>query len=162
MGFAPISIDRYIKMHLKNNSRENEKDLRKRINSALSDYNKGVKCDCGNDIWVIGSASVGNSCFSCITGEAYPNNDYEIDSVLKKKENTKARRHIDEIPPAGIAGYFDDDGNKLNPDLIEKPSLCITCINDDDPNEEILCTLTRLDQKDGKEFICFAYSAKKS
>ncbi len=29
-----------------------------------------IKCNCGNPIWVIGSAITGNACFSCITGEA--------------------------------------------------------------------------------------------
>ena len=54
-------------------------------------------------------------------------------------------------------GYYDDDGNELNPDLIPKPGLCITCKKNDDPDEEILCNLTRLDQRDEQEFKCFAY-----
>ena len=82
MGFVGISIDKYIKKHLKSNPSENEKDLRKRLNSALEDCKNGVKCSCGNDIWVIGSASVGNSCFTCITGESQPDSDYEIDSIM--------------------------------------------------------------------------------
>jgi hypothetical protein len=43
MGFVPISIDEYIKKHLESNSSDNEKDLRKHLNSALEEYNKGVK-----------------------------------------------------------------------------------------------------------------------
>jgi len=39
---------------------------------------------------------------------------------------------------AEINGYFDDDGNQLNPDLIPKPGLCLTWKKDTDPNEEIL------------------------
>ena len=85
MGFIPISIKAYIKKHLKNNPSENEKDLRKRLESALADYKKRIKCSCGNDIWVIGSASVGNSCFTCITGESYPIDDYEIESAIIKR-----------------------------------------------------------------------------
>lgn len=158
----PISINVYIKKHLKNNPNENEKDLRKRINSALADYKKGIKCSCGNDIWVIGSASVGNSCFTCITGESSPMDDYEIESAIKKRESIKGRRHIDEIPPNKIAGFFDDDGYEIISDLIKKPSLCITCINDDIPNEEIFCNMTRYDQKDDKEFECFAYKARET
>jgi hypothetical protein len=38
MGFLPISINGYIKKHLKNNPGENEKDLRKRLNLAITDY----------------------------------------------------------------------------------------------------------------------------
>ena len=160
MGFLPISIEKYLTRHLKNNPAENEKDLRDRLNSALIDYKKGVKCSCGNDIWVIGSAAVGNSCFTCITGESHPTDDYEIDSAIRKSENITGRRHIDDMDPAKIAGFFDDDGYEINTDLIKKPSLCLTCVNDDDPNEEMLCIMTRYDQKDDKEFICFAYKKK--
>lgn len=157
MGFIPISINSYIKMHLENNPGEIEKDLKDRINKALADYKRGFKCTCGNDIWVIGSASIGNGCFSCITGESYPKDDYEIDTAINKKESNKGRRHIDEIPPSKIAGFFNDEGYEINTDLIKKPSLCITCINDDNPNEELLCNMTRYDQKDDNEFKCFAY-----
>ena len=122
MGFAQISIDKYIKKHLASNPDENEKDLRERLNSSLSDYQKGVKCHCGKDIWVIGSAAAGNSCFTCITGESYPDDDYEIDSAM-----------------------------------IKKPSLCLTCLKNDNPDEEILCHMTRYDQRDENDFICFAY-----
>jgi len=56
--------------------------------------------------------------------------------------------------------YYDDDGNELNPDLVPKPALCTMCMNDDDPHEEILCTLTRFDYRDGEEFKCFAFESK--
>jgi len=157
MGFVAISIDRYIKKHLDNNPSENEMDLRKRLNSTLADYRNGVKCSCGNDIWVIGSASVGNSCFTCITGESKPGSDYEIDSAIVKSENKKGRKHIKDIEPTKIAGFFDDDGYQINTDLIKKPGLCMICVHDNDPNEEILCNMTRYDQKDDTDFKCFAY-----
>ncbi len=145
---------------MKNNPSENEKDLRNRLNSALKAYKNGERCTCGNDIWVIGSATVGNSCFTCITGESYPMDDYEIDSAVKKRESTKGRRHIDEIDKTKIHGFFDDDGYEINTDLIKKPSLCVICFNDGDPNEELLCNMTRYDQKDETEFKCFAYKKK--
>ena len=53
--------------------------------------------------------------------------------------------------------FFDDAGNEINPHLIPKPGLCVTCRKDDDPNEEILCTLTRMDQRGEKKFKCSAY-----
>tara|TARA_R110002072_G_scaffold4384_9_gene30739 strand:+ start:2833 stop:3030 length:198 start_codon:yes stop_codon:yes gene_type:complete len=59
-----------------------------------------------------------------------------------------------------ISGYFNDDGTPFNPDLIPKPQLCLGCINDEDENQEILCNLTRLDQKNEKEFKCYAYLNK--
>ena len=157
MGFVAISIDKYIKKHLDNTPSEDEGDLRTRLDSALENYKNGVKCSCGNDIWVIGSASVGNSCFTCITGESQPDSDYEIDTAIKKRENKRGQRHIDDIDPKKIHGFFDDDGYEINTDLIKKPTICLTCIHDDDPHEEPLCNMTRFDQKDEREFKCFAY-----
>ena len=57
-------------------------------------------------------------------------------------------------------GYFDDDGTKINPDLIPKPGLCLMCIHDNDPSQEILCNLNRLDQRNENEFKCFAFKNK--
>lgn len=59
--------------------------------------------------------------------------------------------------------YLDDEGNELNPDLIPKPSLCLSCAKDDngDAEEEILCNLNRLDQQDEPEFRCYAYEPKR-
>ncbi len=56
--------------------------------------------------------------------------------------------------------YFDDDGTPVNPDLFPKPSLCLNCVHDDDPNEHVLCNLTRLDQRHEEEFKCFAFKKK--
>ena len=55
--------------------------------------------------------------------------------------------------------YFDDDGNELNPNLISKPQLCLSCIKNDMQSEVHLCNLNRLDQIDEIEFKCFAYDA---
>jgi len=59
-------------------------------------------------------------------------------------------------------GYFDDDETEINPDLISKPSLCVSCKKDGDPAEETLCALTRADQQGEEEFRCFAYVPKES
>ena len=160
MGFVPITIEDYIAKHLENNPEESETDLRKRLKKALNDFKNGVKCSCGNDLWVIGSASAGNSCFTCITGESYPTDDYEIDSALRKRDNKNGRRHIDDMDPTKIAGIFDDDGYEIIPELIKKPSLCLICAKDDDPGEEMLCNLTRYDQRDDEEFNCYAFIKK--
>lgn len=46
-----------------------------------------------------------------------------------------------------VPKYFGDDGIEINPDLISKPDLCITCKkNELSGEEEILCNLTRADQ----------------
>ena len=158
MSFVPISIDKYVKFHLKSNPTENEKDLRIRLKDALNAFKNGKKCHCGNDIWVIGSASVGYSCFSCITGESYPTDDYEIDSAIIK-DTKKGRRHINEIDPTKIAGIFDDDGYEINPDQIKMPPLCLTCSKNyvPGPEDDILCNLNRFDQRDSDDFICHEY-----
>jgi len=31
--------------------------------------------------------------------------------------------------------YFNDDGTEFNPDLIPTPSLCVSCIKRDDPED---------------------------
>ena len=57
-----------------------------------------------------------------------------------------------------ISGFYEDDGTKINPELISKPGLCVTCKkNDAGGMEEILCTLTRSDQRGEKDFECDAY-----
>jgi hypothetical protein len=65
---------------------------------------------------------------------------------------------MDDTPKSG---FFMDDGTEVNPDLIVKPSLCVSCRKDGDPGEEILCTLTRMDQgQNGGEFDCHAFESK--
>ncbi len=82
-GFAPIKLKEYVNKHLKNNPGTSRKEIENGLKLALKDYKSGVKCDCGNPIWVIGSAVAGNACFTCITGEAVPDSDYEIDEACK-------------------------------------------------------------------------------
>lgn len=53
--------------------------------------------------------------------------------------------------------FFDDDGNEINPDVFPKPALCLSCRKNEDPAEDILCSLTRIDQIGESEFKCFAY-----
>lgn len=157
MGFKKISLTEYLKLHKKQNPHCNITEAKKQLNQTLKDYQNGIKCTCGNDIWVIGSAFVGNSCFTCITGESYPTDDYEIDIAMHKRTPVKGRRHIDQIDPMEINGYFDDDGYEINMDLVPKPDLCITCVHEDDPNTEIICNLTRCDDYGNGPFICHDY-----
>ncbi len=58
-----------------------------------------------------------------------------------------------------ISGIYDDDGNKINPNLIPVPGLCITCksYSVEDWEENIFCNLNRFDQRNAKEFLCGAY-----
>ena len=75
--------------------------------------------------------------------------------VTKKSEYLKMTNTPDDKPR-----YFDDDGTEMNPELVSKPSLCVSCAKDGDPKEEILCNLTRLDQEGEADFKCEAYEAK--
>ena len=61
-----------------------------------------------------------------------------------------------------INGFYDDNGNKINLDLVKKPWLCLLCKKEDmnDPMEHILCTMNRLDQRDEDEFKCGAFEKK--
>jgi hypothetical protein len=66
-------------------------------------------------------------------------------------------------PPFDDRGrYVDDEGKELNPDLVPKPSWCLSCAKDDngDPEEEVLCHLSRLDRQEEPEFRCYAYESK--
>jgi hypothetical protein len=77
-GFVPISLKRYVKLHTRANPDTDREDLVHRLRAAMDADARGVLCRCGNRIWIIGSAEVGLSCFTCITGEPIPDNDYEI------------------------------------------------------------------------------------
>lgn len=56
-----------------------------------------------------------------------------------------------------MAPFYDDDGIEIDPEEIRKPSLCVICKKDSDPDEEIVCTLTRMDQRNDEDFICEAF-----
>jgi hypothetical protein len=154
----PISIDQFVKIHLKNNPNDNEKVLKVRIEAALDNYKNGIKCQCGKDIWIVGSASAPFACFSCITGKDHPRGDYEIDSALNKRDKY-GRRHIDEMDPRKIAGIFDDNGFEIKRETIKMQPLCLTCIknNSDNWDNDVLCNLNRLGQSSSEVFECGEY-----
>jgi hypothetical protein len=80
-GFVPIKFGAYVDLHLKSNPGTDRADFVRRLRDAVDACKKGERCYCGQPIWSIGSAEVGSACFTCITGEAYPESDYEIDEV---------------------------------------------------------------------------------
>ncbi len=59
--------------------------LLERLRTCVSAALAGACYHWGERIWVIGSTFVGHGCFTCITGEAYPTEDYEIDEVLEAR-----------------------------------------------------------------------------
>ena len=84
MGFVPIELHDYVRGFLKSNRGETAKAVTARLQSALKAYKAGAHCRCGSPIWVIGSAKAGNACFTCITGESDPSQDYEIAEACNK------------------------------------------------------------------------------
>lgn len=58
-------------------------------------------------------------------------------------------------------GIFNDDGSRIDPDLVPTPPLCLSCRSYGMGGEEdILCTLNRADQADETDFKCGAYRKK--
>lgn len=67
-----------------------------RLEAALAAHLAGERCHCGEPIWVIGSAEAGHTCFTCITGEVDPSEDYELAEALDARAalpDRRKRRH---------------------------------------------------------------------
>ena len=90
---------------------------------------------------------MGIAVFTCITGESYPTDDYEIDATIKKRENNKGRIHIDELDPSKISGFLTDDGYQINEEIIKKHLLRLRCVNNDNPKKETLCQMIDMNKK---------------
>ena len=86
MAFVPISIDEFVTKFLSANSGSTRSEVTARLKETLADFKAGARCWCGAPIWVIGLAEVGNGCFTCITGEANPKEDYEIAEACTLKD----------------------------------------------------------------------------
>lgn len=58
-----------------------------------------------------------------------------------------------------INGFYDDDGNKIDPDSVPLHGLCVICKKHhiEDWEENLLCLMNRFDQRDEKDFKCGAY-----
>lgn len=78
MPFVPIQTDDYVRLFLQHNPESDATEVTTRIKAALAAFTAGVRCSCGAPIWVIGSAEAGHACFTCLTGQAAPDDDYEI------------------------------------------------------------------------------------
>jgi hypothetical protein len=81
-GFVPIPFDRYVDLHVQSNPSVDSAEFARRLRQSVDARKAGARCGCGAFIWAIGSAEAGAACFTCITGEAWPDNDYEIDEAL--------------------------------------------------------------------------------
>jgi hypothetical protein len=78
-GFTPIQLDDYVELHLRANPDVERAELIQQLQSAIAAHRGGARCQCGAPIWIIGSAQTELGCFTCITGQAAPDQDYEIE-----------------------------------------------------------------------------------
>lgn len=179
MKFKGISLENFIKSYLKQHPEKEEETVRKNLLSSLADFKAGARCECGQDIWVIGSSFSGSKCFRCIIGQESSSEDLEIiDALPKRESNLSDENPFDEIEEnfseeeAELSEeefledffsggrYWDDDGNELFPELYPTPSLCLSCEFHENIRRKIFCNLHRLDQEAGKEFECYSYLNK--
>lgn len=74
-----IKLEKFAEITAESNN-INKKKLVKSLKETLNAKNNGAMCmGCGAPIWAAGSAITGlYRCFSCTTGEADSDNDYEI------------------------------------------------------------------------------------
>ena len=111
MSFVPIKLYDYVRLHLKSNRGDSAKEVTARLQSAFKAHKAGVRCHCGEPIWVIGSAVAGNACFTCITGEADPSENYEIAEACYKRSQPGDPRQIkaslDTVPGDSDVGDLD-------------------------------------------------------
>lgn len=77
-SFIKITLDKFIFMYKKTNPNEDILSLKSRILYFKELKESCVLCECGNQIWIIGSAITGKGCFTCISGETDQTKDYEI------------------------------------------------------------------------------------
>ena len=81
-GFTPISKEALVESYLKNNPGDSRDEIESAVERSLDFYRKRKKCTCGNPIWVVVSTLTGAACFTGITGEAKPDDDYEIEEAI--------------------------------------------------------------------------------
>ena len=79
--FVPVRLNQFVKQYLGNHKDADGDEVRAAVEDALAAWRQGVRCACGNPLWVAGSAVAGYGCFTCITGSAQPDGDPEIDAA---------------------------------------------------------------------------------
>ena len=77
-GFNPIPLEDYVRLDLKANPGETEREAIAGLQDSLRAFQRGELCNCGEPIWVIGSSVAGHACLTCITGSTDTSEDYEV------------------------------------------------------------------------------------
>ncbi|MFW6310099.1 MAG: hypothetical protein ACOC1D_03270 [Prolixibacteraceae bacterium] len=102
--------------------------------------------------------------------------DFDVDELLLSPEEMEAwaesqgieKAEPDSDLPFGtddedyvedITGLYDDEGNKIDPDSIPVPGLCVICkkYDSNDWEEHLLCMMNRNAQKNKPRFQCGAF-----
>jgi hypothetical protein len=124
-NFIPVSVKKFVRQYMQNNKDADADTIRVAVEDALAAKQQGVRCACGNPLWVAGSAVAGYGCFTCISGSAEPDGDPEIveaceDSVFEaalqedrlEEVGTIIRNHpwdyVEQLEAAGFTWYDDD------------------------------------------------------
>jgi hypothetical protein len=77
-NFQEISVEKFLERTKESNPDIDTNELRMSIEEFKKRKAIGELCNCGNPIWIAGSALAGKGCFTCITGESECSEDYEI------------------------------------------------------------------------------------
>ncbi len=77
-GFTPIKLHDYVELYVHANPGKVRAEVVRQLESTIRAVRTGARCQCGAQIWIIGSAQTGLGCFRCITGQPAPYHDYEI------------------------------------------------------------------------------------
>ena len=77
--FIKIKIDDFVNQTVAANPGLDAKQLTIVLEEFKVRKIKGELCDCGESIWIVGSALTGKGCFTCITGETDKSDDYEVE-----------------------------------------------------------------------------------
>jgi len=107
-------------------------------------------------------------CKTCKEVAAQIKHDEEIEKKFKQQHGTGTN---DDFPdPFGgegddepyfeeINGFYNDDGEKIDPELVPIPGLCVICKSHlaDDWEENLLCLMNRYDQRNDDDFKCGAF-----
>lgn len=80
----------------------------------------------------------------------------ECNQTYIKKNIWTSINNIQIWPSEEINGFYNDDGEKIDPESVPIPGLCIICIRyqDADPEEKLLCMMNRHDQRNDANFEC--------
>jgi hypothetical protein len=88
--------------------------------------------------------------------------DFDTDNLLPDAEQIESWPQLQKVfNPLDINGFYDDNGNKIEPDSVPIPGLCLICKKYllEDWDENLLCLMNRSDQRNNDSFECGAFQS---